>query len=88
MLFLIKTNFGTKFENKLLSKCFKIICCFRYYNYFKQSLTVHGVKMIKYITLFFGYCFSLKLTSSTVWFRDLTAKFKTKLKGQKENEQK
>jgi len=48
---------------------------------------VHGVKMIKYITLFFGYCFSLKLTSSTVWFRDLTAKFKTKLKGQKENEQ-
>jgi len=42
--------------------------------------------MIRYITLFFGYCLSLKLTSSTVWFRDLTAKFKTKVKGRKENE--
>lgn len=40
--------------------------------------------MIRYITLFFGYCLSLKLTSSTVWFRDFTRKF-TKKNKRKEN---
>jgi len=43
--------------------------------------------MIRYIALFFGYWVSLKLTSSTQWFRDFTKKFTTKNKQKEQNNQ-